>query len=108
MWLSLTSLCLVSLSLSPRSVPGEMKSFSDFDFPEVIRQNIELSKYVKPTPIQKFALPVAFLGRDLMACAQTGSGKSVTRAQIHARTRACATLSPSLTSLKALPSMLST
>lgn len=51
-----------------------MKSFSDFDFPEVIRQNIELSKYLKPTPIQKHALPVAFMGRDVMACAQTGSG----------------------------------
>lgn len=57
-----------------RTVPGEMKSFSDFDFPDVIRQNIELSKYLKPTPIQKHALPVAFMGRDVMACAQTGSG----------------------------------
>jgi hypothetical protein len=55
----------------------QMKAFSDFDFPPVIKQNIELCKYVNPTPIQKFALPVAFLGRDVMACAQTGSGVSV-------------------------------
>lgn len=71
--------CLLPLPLL-FSVPGEMKAFSDFDFPEVIRQNIELSKYVKPTPIQKFALPVAFLGRDLMACAQTGTNSGSGRA----------------------------
>jgi ATP-dependent RNA helicase DDX3X len=32
--------------------------------------------YVKPTPIQKHALPLALAGCDLMCCAQTGSGKT--------------------------------
>lgn len=66
----------IPVEVTGNDVPGEMKSFSDFDFPDVIRQNIELSKYVKPTPIQRASLPVAFLGRDLMACAQTGSGQT--------------------------------
>lgn len=32
-----------------------------------------MSGYTKPTPIQKCALPAALNGRDLMACAQTGT-----------------------------------
>jgi hypothetical protein len=64
----------IPVEVTGNDVPGEMKSFSDFEFPDVIRQNIELARYKNPTPIQRFALPVAFLGRDLMACAQTGSG----------------------------------
>ena len=39
--------------------------------------NIQRAKYTKPTPVQKYALPAVLSKRDLMACAQTGSGKTV-------------------------------
>lgn len=52
-------------------------SFFDFGLSDVLQNNIKKSKYDKPTPIQKWAIPVISNGRDVMACAVTGSGKTV-------------------------------
>lgn len=39
---------------------------------EIIMGNITLSRYTRPTPVQKHAIPIIKSKRDLMACAQTG------------------------------------
>lgn len=39
---------------------------------EIIMGNIELTRYTRPTPVQKHAIPIIKEKRDLMACAQTG------------------------------------
>ena len=40
--------------------------------------------YTQPTPVQRHAIPVGIARRDLMACAQTGSGKTVTMERLTA------------------------
>ena len=32
--------------------------------------------FTKPTPIQEQAIPVVLAGKDMIACAQTGTGKT--------------------------------
>lgn len=57
-------------------VPKAINSFTEMKLTEIIQNNIALTRYTKPTPVQKYALPFIMAKRDLMACAQTGSGKT--------------------------------
>ncbi len=50
--------------------------FNDLELiPELLRA-IHDSGYVDPTPIQAQAIPIVLKGRDLLGCAQTGTGKT--------------------------------
>ncbi|XP_049611486.1 probable ATP-dependent RNA helicase DDX4 [Syngnathus scovelli] len=51
-------------------------TFQEATLCDSLRKNISKSGYSKPTPVQKHAIPIISAGRDLMACAQTGSGKT--------------------------------
>jgi ATP-dependent RNA helicase DDX3X len=57
-------------------VPKPIDSFTDIDLGPVLKNNIGLAQFTSPTPVQKYAIPIILQGRDLMACAQTGSGKT--------------------------------
>ena len=57
-------------------MPPAVNTFAEIDLGEALNLNIRRCKYVKPTPVQRHAIPIALTGRDLMACAQTGSGKT--------------------------------
>ena len=50
--------------------------FSSLDLDPLILRAIEESGYSEPTPIQAQAIPHVLAGRDLMAMAQTGTGKT--------------------------------
>eukprot|EP00401_Gymnodinium_catenatum_P038431 CAMPEP_0117496148 /NCGR_PEP_ID=MMETSP0784-20121206/20503_1 /TAXON_ID=39447 /ORGANISM="" /LENGTH=691 /DNA_ID=CAMNT_0005291101 /DNA_START=1 /DNA_END=2077 /DNA_ORIENTATION=+ len=43
---------------------------------DALVQNVRRCMYKLPTPVQKYAIPVGLVGRDVMCCAQTGSGKT--------------------------------
>jgi len=51
-------------------------SFGSFGLrPEILRA-VEEKRYTAPTPIQEKAIPVVLAGKDLVGCAQTGTGKT--------------------------------
>lgn len=50
--------------------------FQDLKIDEAILKAIREVGYDTPTPIQEKAIPVVLSGRDLLGCAQTGTGKT--------------------------------
>jgi len=57
-------------------VPAAIEAFADAALGSYLMHNIERAHFTKPTPVQKYAIPICLRGRDLMGCAQTGSGKT--------------------------------
>jgi ATP-dependent RNA helicase RhlE len=51
-------------------------TFQDFNFNEQLTEGILSMGYNTPTLIQEMAIPVILEGKDLIACAQTGTGKT--------------------------------
>lgn len=51
-------------------------SFDSLGLNADILRAVEEQGYLVPTPIQRQAIPVVLEGRDLMASAQTGTGKT--------------------------------
>ncbi|PTQ92910.1 superfamily II DNA/RNA helicase [Mucilaginibacter yixingensis] len=51
-------------------------TFEDFNFDSSLAEGLQAMGYVTPTPIQAEAIPVVMQGHDLIACAQTGTGKT--------------------------------
>lgn len=66
----------IPVETSGRDVPAGISKFSDIDLGKVLSENIRKVGYDRPTPVQKHSLPIVLANRDLMACAQTGSGKT--------------------------------
>ena len=67
----------IPVEVTGRDPPRNIRSFEECGFFDTTMQNIVKCNYSKPTPVQKYAIPIVTAGRDLMACAQTGSGKTV-------------------------------
>ena len=53
-----------------------ISSFSQLDIIDPIRRALHTEGYSVPTPIQAQAIPLLLTGRDLLGCAQTGTGKT--------------------------------
>ena len=51
-------------------------NFTQFKFGKELREGLDMMGFIKATPIQKKAIPIIQQGDDLIACAQTGTGKT--------------------------------
>ena len=51
-------------------------TFHDLQLAKPILRAIELEGYTDPTPIQEKSIPIILEGRDVLGCAQTGTGKT--------------------------------
>ena len=67
---------IIQVNVTGENAPKRIENFENSNLRQLLLDNIQKSNYVKPTPIQKNAIPIIMAGRDLMACAQTGSGKT--------------------------------
>lgn len=54
----------------------ENLSFSDMNLSRPLLKALTAMKFEHPTPIQAATIPTALLGKDICACARTGSGKT--------------------------------
>jgi len=51
-------------------------NFQSFNFESSLQEGLDAMGFDQPTPIQQMAIPVILEGKDLIACAQTGTGKT--------------------------------
>ncbi|XP_036135465.1 probable ATP-dependent RNA helicase DDX4 isoform X1 [Molossus molossus] len=66
----------ILVEVSGHDVPPAVLTFEEANLCQTLTSNIAKAGYTKLTPVQKYSIPVVLAGRDLMACAQTGSGKT--------------------------------
>jgi superfamily II DNA/RNA helicase len=50
--------------------------FIDFNFESNLQEGLDSMGFENPTPIQEQAIPIILNGKDLIGCAQTGTGKT--------------------------------
>ena len=51
-------------------------NFADLGLSPEVLKAVDEAGYTVPTPIQEKAIPLVLMGRDLLGCAQTGTGKT--------------------------------
>ncbi|MDB5378735.1 MAG: helicase, partial [Rubritepida sp.] len=57
--------------------PGPPRAtFADLGLSDELLRAVIESGYIHPTPIQEQAIPIVLMGRDVLGCAQTGTGKT--------------------------------
>lgn len=69
------------ISVLGKNIPLPVTSFEElrtkYNMSEKLVNNLTNCSYAKPTAIQMQAMPIMLEGRPLMACAPTGSGKTI-------------------------------
>lgn len=68
----------VDVEVTPNTppAPAPIESFEDMGLHSNIQKDVTYHSYTTPTPIQAASMPIALSGRDVLGCAETGSGKT--------------------------------
>ncbi len=56
---------------------NHLKQFSELELSPALQQQLAHANFIHPTPVQAAAIPPALEGRDVLATAQTGTGKTL-------------------------------
>src|SRR5712675_3159190 len=54
-----------------------MQNFSELQISNYTKERLSLANFAIPTPVQAAAIPQALEGKDILATAQTGTGKTL-------------------------------
>jgi ATP-dependent RNA helicase RhlE len=54
-----------------------MQNFSELQISNYTKERLSLARFASPTPVQAAAIPQALEGKDVLATAQTGTGKTL-------------------------------
>nr|HEV7952800.1 DEAD/DEAH box helicase [Candidatus Acidoferrales bacterium] len=54
-----------------------MQSFTEMQISQYMKDRLAAAKFTTPTPVQDASIPVALEGKDVLATAQTGTGKTL-------------------------------
>ena len=66
----------IKVEVVGEDLPPPASTFAEMQLDPLLAENVQLAGYTTPTPVQQHSIPIALAGRDMMACAQTGSGKT--------------------------------
>ncbi|CAO3691015.1 unnamed protein product [Rhizopus stolonifer] len=66
----------IPVKIERGAAPPPIRNFNEANVHPVMKENVKLARYTDPTPVQTYSIPIVTGGKDLMACAQTGSGKT--------------------------------
>ena len=63
-------------NISYHLIPDLSLKFTDFNFHDNLLEGIAASNYEDATPVQEQVIPLVLAGKDIIASAQTGTGKT--------------------------------
>src|ERR1035438_10168458 len=68
---------LVGIRLADFLLTLRMKTFSELSLSALLKSNLAKHGFVEPTPVQALSIEPAIAGHNLVATAQTGTGKTL-------------------------------
>ena len=69
--------CAATVPASRNDKKRIMQNFSELQISNYTKEQLALARFSTPTPVQAAAIPQALAGKDVLATAQTGTGKTL-------------------------------